>query len=569
MRKIILLLWIVSFQLFVVAQGKTNNNVGRVVYEKFINGAVQSHEDRFILEFANDIAKCWIDNTNSDLLPEVPLKFNYLDYENEKLYQQAIFQGKDTCYKESDFVNLDEYKPEGKLVKILGYECQKYVGSSFSNRIEIWVAKEVGIKGTPFLGTPHKEGLVLKYIRNGNYGWEARDVKIKKSKKMINPEPMNLGVKVNAQDFDKRLRNALVKDVSLFSNQVINWGDKIENAHEEYLDTVYRFAGGTVLAKKVKLPKVPLGTPVFAELIEKSNGDAYDRTGSVFVIPVNKEKSFLDGLRNGVDYLPEYMSGEGKKYHGVVVNDEFEPLIELMRFFTPFGVNYFNEKRDVGIKWADSAVYKMDVSHLLPVLQDECWIGMYIGNYAKGGHCVNLNLKYYLDEKKNNAQKKYWIQPVFNTVNVMEMVGQKYGTMFRNDTLTVDFEVPKGVKNIQFQYITTGHGGWKQGDEFVPKENKVFLDGKSFFNFTPWRVDCGTYRRLNPASGNFKNGMSSSDYSRSGWCPGTVANPFFMHLNGLSPGKHRIQVYIPLGEPEGNMFSAWNISGVFVGEMEE
>lgn len=158
--------------------------------------------------------------------------------------------------------------------------------------------------------------------------------------------------------------------------------------------------------------------------------------------------------------------------------------------------------------------------------------------------------------------------PLFNTLNVMEMSGQEYGTMFENDSLKVDFEVPSGVKNVQMRYITTGHGGWGGGDEFNQKQNTVILDNQVLFQFTPWRSDCATFRQYNPASGNFWNGVTSSDYSRSGWCPGTATNPVYFPVSNLNPGKHQIKVAIPLGKNEGGSFSSWNVSGVLIGEYE-
>lgn len=116
------------------------------------------------------------------------------------------------------------------------------------------------------------------------------------------------------------------------------------------------------------------------------------------------------------------------------------------------------------------------------------------------------------------------------------------------------------------RYTTTGHGGWENGDEFVPKENTIVLDGKEIWKLIPWREDCGTYRLYNPASGNFSNGLSSSDYSRSNWCPGTVTNPFMVPLGNLPAGTHTIQVKIPQGQPEGTSFSSWNVSGSLVGD---
>ena len=149
----------------------------------------------------------------------------------------------------------------------------------------------------------------------------------------------------------------------------------------------------------------------------------------------------------------------------------------------------------------------------------------------------------------------------------MEMAGQDYPTMFNSDKgVEVEFTLTKDLKNAQLRYITTGHGGWGAGDEFVPKENSIYLDGKLAHAFTPWRTDCGSYRLFNPASGNFEDGLSSSDLSRSNWCPGTITNPVYINLGNLNAGKHTIQVKIPQGAPEGSSQSFWNVSGVLLGQ---
>lgn len=80
------------------------------------------------------------------------------------------------------------------------------------------------------------------------------------------------------------------------------------------------------------------------------------------------------------------------------------------------------------------------------------------------------------------------------------------------------------------------------GDEFNQKPNTLYLDGEKVISFVPWRDDCGTYRNWNPCSGNFSNGLSSSDLSRSNWCPGTVTNPEYIYLGDLEAGEHSITV---------------------------
>jgi hypothetical protein len=61
--------------------------------------------------------------------------------------------------------------------------------------------------------------------------------------------------------------------------------------------------------------------------------------------------------------------------------------------------------------------------------------------------------------------------------------------------------------------------------------------------------------------------LSSSDYSRSNWCPGMTTSPVYIALGDLPAGEHTIQVKIPQGAPEGSSFSSWNVSGVLLGSV--
>jgi Peptide-N-glycosidase F, N terminal/Peptide-N-glycosidase F, C terminal len=349
--------------------------------------------------------------------------------------------------------------------------------------------------------------------------------------------------------------------IPVFKDQIINFSDaSVSN------DTVLRFANGTIALRKIKFPEIKVGSQIFVDLQEQSNGDAYDRTGSVFVIPMQKTISFLDGLQKSVKLLPVYTNGNGKEYQGVIATNDYLPLVELMRFFTPFGIKQYNTIELKDKTWHDVVPYRQDISDLRSELSNqEVWIGVNIGNYDKGGHKVSLNVTIHPEEE--TAKKSTTVLPLFNTNNVMEMAGQEYGTMFNNEKgLEVTFTLEKDLNNAQLRYITTGHGGWENGDEFVPKKNTILLNGTVVFGLAPWRQDCGSYRLFNPASGNFPNGLSSSDYSRANWCPGMVTNPFYIDLGDLKAGSYTLQVKIPQGAPEGNSFSAWNVSGVLIGE---
>ncbi len=447
-----------------------------------------------------------------------------------------------------------EFLPETK--KILGYNCKKAKTIINSNTIELWYTEELKTKGSPMtLG--QNLGLVLEINRNNNFIISATKVEKVKTIPVVKKSPKTLDL-LTYRDL---LWKSRFVTIPIFKDEIINFSDASKSN-----DSVFRFANGTIALRKIKFPELKKGSQIFMELKEQSNGDAYDRTGSVFLIPMDKKQSFLDGLQNGSAVLPKYNNGNGKEYQGVVSSENYDCLVELMRFFTPFGIQKYNHIELKDKNWFDIVPYRQDISDMRTLLSNkEVWIGCFIGNYDKGGHKISLEMTLHPDESKILPVEK--VIPLFNTTNVMEMAGQEYATMFSSEKgLEMSFTLDKPMKNAKLRYITTGHGGWENGDEFVPKENKIFINGNEIYRIIPWRQDCGSYRLFNPASGNFGNGLSSSDYSRSNWCPGTVTNPIYIDLGDLEVGNYNLKVQIPQGANEGNSFSSWNVSGVLLGE---
>jgi hypothetical protein len=451
---------------------------------------------------------------------------------------------------------------------LLGYICKKAVFKAFSNTIEIWYTDETEAKGSPYKNYLPGKSLVLQIMVNGGRKLVATEIK-KLPEETAFEYPFDETTTISKPEFRELQIKSRYVIVPVFERQQINFGDSLVNPGYGHSDTTYRFSKGTVILKKIKLPAInKKGAIVYAALTEWSNGDAYDRTGSVFCILPGKEKTMLDAMEKGLDVLPVVEDNQGGKYQGIVSTSGYSVPVELMRFFTPFGVGHFNDKREINnYPWADSAFYKEEITALIPATEEEIWIGVFIGNYDKGGHIVSLELDFYPGWEEQ-TEKKY-IKPLFSTINILEMSGQNYGRLFGNDTLSADFVLPDSMEDLQLVYTTTGHGGWGGGDEFNPKRNQVFIDGKQVFSHIPWRSDCATYRMSNPASGNFNNGISSSDLSRSNWCPGTVTPPFIIPLDGLKPGKHTIEVVINQGKDEGNSFSHWQVSGVLTGRIPE
>lgn len=534
-----------------------------------VNGKAVEDGPKSKLLCSTEACKFWTENDQAKLLPTVAKESAYVDFAKKMTWQVAQFTDGTLINTPMEFQKYPELTATEETSTILGYQCKKVKTSLRSNSIDIWYTTELGVKGTPAMAYGIPDGLVLKVVRNGNYEIVATSIKTLKPGQEQPVLPSEMGQSMDLPLYRHLITEKLITTVNVFTNEQVSFGNEITNPADSQAEATFKYASGTVLLKKVKLPVVSDDTQLFVELYQHSNGDAYDRTGSVFMIPQDKQQSFLEGLRKGTAFLPVFEARNGKKYQGVVATDHFSPLVELMRFFTPFGIGQFNDKVTVyGQQWEDSTFYKQEVSELLPLLQGECWIGVFIGNYDKGGHKVSLKLKYYPGSREisDAPKKKYWFSPLINTVNVMEMAGQEYGTMFETDSLKAEVTIPEGVKNIRLRYITTGHGGWDGGDEYNQKMNTILLDQKVLFQYTPWRCDCGTYRKYNPASGNFWNGITSSDGSRSGWCPGTATNPVFFPMGDINPGKHSVSIAIPIGKPEGGSFSAWNVSAILIGE---
>ena len=529
-----------------------------VQYTSSYNGKVVTGQTPTLV-WANERENYILNNKIREQKAEYPFEITKVEKPANTVISFAFLKPNEIISaSDTESVGKQTFELTDETKKILGYTCKKAVTKINSNTIEVWYTKDLKINGGPSaLG--QNLGFVLEIERNKNSVITATSIrKVKKTgienllKGSISPTDQ-LGYK----DLLWKSRFTTLK---IFDHETVNFSDQSKSD-----ENIKRFANGTIILKKIKFPKISEGELIFTELRQQSNGDAYDRTGTVFIVPENTSQSFFDGLEKGAKTLPVYDNGNGKQYYGITATENYSPAIEMMRFFTAFGINKFNHIQLKDKNWQSVSPYRQDITELKPSLSEkELWVGVFIGNYDKGGHQVSLEIT--IHKSDQTVSRNNTVISLFNSLNIMEMAGQDYSTMFNSDNgLSVDFTLKKDLKNAQLRYITTGHGGWENGDEFIPKTNSVFLDGKMAYSFVPWRTDCGSYRLYNPASGNFPDGLSSSDLSRSNWCPGTVTNPNFIPLGDLKAGKHRIQIKIPQGLPEGTSFSSWNVSGVLLG----
>ena len=359
----------------------------------------------------------------------------------------------------------------------------------------------------------------------------------------------------------------------VFKNQPINFGGDSGNDPE-----TLRLQKGRIVFKKVTVPNFPLGTDVKIKLSLRSNGDRWDKSGSCFVVTDTSKTSILD-VSKGEKAFP-VSSTLNDKFEGVKATDTYSPVIELLRFMTPFGVGYYsneegNHRKPVYIpKWENEVVWELDISQLATLVSNTFYVGVWIDSWTKEGYNVDLNLVY-----SNRPRKTVQVKSLINTISYVD--GQSLPDFFAAYPLVEHFKLDKEVKNVKLYYTTTGHGGHEGGDEFTKIKNRVSIDNKLVLDTIPWRDDCASFRRFNPTSGvwlkkdtasyiDFKSHsykikeieerIASSDLSRSNWCPGSLVKPFVVALGDLKKGKHTLKISIPATLATEDKLNHWLVS---------
>ena len=219
------------------------------------------------------------------------------------------------------------------------------------------------------------------------------------------------------------------------------------------------------------------------------------------------------------------------------------PDVELVRFMTAYG---------------GRTEYDVDVSELAPLLADSCTLRAHIDTWVSPAWRVSFDLHAKSDTLWDAPA---WAAPVYYTDSYNR------DSMPRGVEATI--EVPRGLKRVVLRYLSTGHcTDGTDEDEFVSKANVITVDGVVVARVHPWRTDCRAMRERNPYCARWTDGSWSSDYSRSGWCPGDVVTPMeFDVTDFLGPGRHRVGIRVEDVRPrdaKGN-FGYWRVSASVIG----
>lgn len=223
------------------------------------------------------------------------------------------------------------------------------------------------------------------------------------------------------------------------------------------------------------------------------------------------------------------------------------PDLTLIKFMTAYG---------------GRTEHRVDVTHLSPALTGETTIKAFIDTWVSPAWTIDLELEYTRDSL---AQVAEWVMPVVYEPSYTRAAPGDSG-------VAAQVEIPTGIKRVLFYYHVSGHcTDGIDADEFVKKDNVIRVDGVVVYRYQPWRDDCRRFREINPYTRRWTDGFWSSDYSRSGWCPGDWVRPLVLDLTDhLTPGVHTIRVTIENVRPQdekGN-YGYWRVAGCVVGMRE-
>jgi hypothetical protein len=218
--------------------------------------------------------------------------------------------------------------------------------------------------------------------------------------------------------------------------------------------------------------------------------------------------------------------------------------VELCRFMTAYG---------------GAIEHEVDVTRVLPLLEGYCEFEVFIDTWVSPAWKVEVELAI-TPQPYGGVDPPHWTRGVFFPDG---------GLKTEQPATTAQVVIPEGSRRVELALISTGHcTDGQDADEFITKDNVVLVDGQEVFRWRPWRDDCTEFRAVNPYCAKWSDGSWSSDYSRSGWCPGDVTLPEVVDLSvWLTPGSHEIVFLVENIRPANieGQHGYWRVSGALSG----
>lgn len=304
--------------------------------------------------------------------------------------------------------------------------------------------------------------------------------------------------------------------INIFNQAMIHFNQDSMSIYNT--EDVKSFDNGREIQTRLKLPKINQTTKI---------------TGHLEIIPIPK------------DHLSVHDSWD--RAGNIRLSIDEMANIELIKFVTAYG---------------GYTEYDVDLSHLAPLLQGEVVIKGFIDTWVSPGWKVNFSLTF---ETVEDSIKPAWNQGLvfIESFNKEEI---------DDNGLEIEVIIPQEMKRVLLYYLVSGHcTDGRDADEFISKDNVISVDGQVVYRYQPWRNDCRQFREINPYTKRWSSGYWSSDFSRSGWCPGDWVEPLVIDLSDhLTPGKHTVTFRIENIRPkdENDNFGYWRVSSYLTGWKE-
>ena len=340
----------------------------------------------------------------------------------------------------------------------------------------------------------------------------------------------------------------------VFEETILNFNPDFGPYKED--GDILHLDAGRVLMKEVKLPVYDKETNYTLKMELVSNGDPWDKGGSVFMIRKDDFSVFKK-------FVQDRQKEEGFPLTDITQGQE--PASEIMRFMTPFGVGFFSDTAKIKPpiyvpEWEDKVVWERDITSFRELMETEFYVGIFIDTWTKEGYKLSLNIEQNQVEYECATASRRIVKTLMNT-NKYFPEQKLFDGLSRGDKeIKFDLKDLNGVENAWLEVTMTGHGGHSEGDEFTPCRNQLELNGDLLMDTIPWRNDCASFRRFNPSSGvwldtlewrgqQITERIASSDLSRSNWCPGSMVEPYVYDVTTLLKETNSLVYRIPTSQP--------------------
>ncbi len=191
---------------------QTSHSGLRIIYRQIVNGQEANRGGNQVLDASQQVSEARFEHTGQPPLLKTTKEKEILDFKNHTAYQTARISGGSAFHIRTPFSEFPPLTLTGQKDTILGYECEIVSTSLRSNSIQIRFTRAMPYRGTPQMAYGIPDGLVLKIVRNNNFGIVA-DTVIQLKDKELPIVPSDMGENVNPELYRHRITESLARTV--------------------------------------------------------------------------------------------------------------------------------------------------------------------------------------------------------------------------------------------------------------------------------------------------------------------------------------------------------------------